>query len=311
MVKHRLLGAGDSIAPRERESLASRLFRLFSGSKVNLDESALDELEESLILSDVGITASARIIDQLRERSRHEEIGDRATLVAALREEVTRILEPVARPLIEPQVGSTRVILLVGVNGVGKTTLTARLARMFQRKNATVMLAACDTFRAAAIEQLSIWSERLAVPMVAQPRGADAAAVAHDAMISARSRNIQILLVDSAGRAHVNADLMHQLQKMVRVMAKVDETAPQETVLVLDANNGQNAMTQCESFMAEIDITGLCITKLDGTARAGIVVSLAQRFGLPIAYVGTGEGLEDLARFDPIDFAARLLPDPP
>ena len=176
MVKHRLLGAGDSIAPRERESLASRLFRLFSGSKVNLDESVLEELEESLILSDVGITASARIIDQLRERSRHEEIGDRATLVAALREEVTRILEPVARPLIEPQVGSTRVILLVGVNGVGKTTLTARLARMFQRKNATVMLAACDTFRAAAIEQLSIWSERLAVPMVAQPRGADAAA---------------------------------------------------------------------------------------------------------------------------------------
>ena len=294
-----------------RESFGTRFFRLFGGSRVTLDETAYEALEEALILADVGVTATTRIVERLRQRSRRERITDRATLVAALREEIVTLLTPVAQPLPDPLPGSTTVILLVGVNGVGKTTLTARLAREFQRREFTVMLAACDTFRAAAIEQLGIWSNRLDIPMVAQTRGADAAAVAHDAMLSAKAKGINVLLIDSAGRAHVNTDLMQQLQKMVRVMAKVDATAPNETLLVLDAANGQNAIAQCEAFTAEIAVTGLCLTKVDGTARAGIIISLAERFALPISYVGVGEGIDDLMRFDPVNFAVRLVPDAP
>ena len=294
-----------------RESFGTRFFRLFGGSRVTLDETAYEALEEALILADVGVTATTRIVERLRQRSRRERIIERATLVAALREEIVTLLTPVAQPLPDPLPGSTTVILLVGVNGVGKTTLTARLAREFQRRELTVMLAACDTFRAAAIEQLGIWSNRLDIPMVAQTRGADAAAVAHDAMLSAKAKGINVLLIDSAGRAHVNTDLMQQLQKMVRVMAKVDATAPNETLLVLDAANGQNAIAQCEAFTAEIAVTGLCLTKVDGTARAGIIISLAERFALPISYVGVGEGIDDLMRFDPVNFAVRLVPDAP
>ena len=294
-----------------RESFGTRFFRLFGGSRVTLDETAYEALEEALILADVGVTATTRVVERLRQRSRRERITDRATLVAALREEIVTLLTPVAQPLPDPLPGSTTVILLVGVNGVGKTTLTARLAREFQRRESTVMLAACDTFRAAAIEQLGIWSNRLDIPMVAQTRGADAAAVAHDAMLSAKAKGINVLLIDSAGRAHVNTDLMQQLQKMVRVMAKVDATAPNETLLVLDAANGQNAIAQCEAFTAEIAVTGLCLPKVDGTARAGIIISLAERFALPISYVGVGEGIDDLMRFDPVNFAVRLVPDAP
>ncbi len=191
-----------SSAPQPvRESFGTRFFRLFGGSRVTLDETAYEALEEALILADVGVTATTRIVERLRQRSRRERITDRATLVAALREEIVTLLTPVAQPLPDPLPGSTTVILLVGVNGVGKTTLTARLAREFQRREFTVMLAACDTFRAAAIEQLGIWSNRLDIPMVAQTRGADAAAVAHDAMLSAKAKGINVLLIDSAGRS--------------------------------------------------------------------------------------------------------------
>ena len=203
---------------------------------------------------------------------------------------------------------STSVVLVVGVNGVGKTTTVAKLAYWVKNTGQSVMLAACDTFRAAAIEQLEAWGERLEIPVMSQKRGTDAAAVAHDAFASARSRGIDMLIVDTAGRQHVNADLMEQLRKIRRVLNRVDDASPHDTILVVDAGNGQNVLAQTRAFDEAVSVTGICVTKLDGTARGGIVVALAREFDIPIPFIGTGEGLDDLEKFDAVKFAEALLP---
>jgi fused signal recognition particle receptor len=199
--------------------------------------------------------------------------------------------------------------MMVGVNGVGKTTSTAKLASKFKAENKCVMLAACDTFRAAAIEQLQRWGERIDVPVIAQSHGSDAAAVGHDALESAISRQADVLIVDTAGRQHTHGDLMEQLAKVERVMKKIDPTAPHEVLLTVDAATGQNALTQVEQFNAMVPLTGLIVTKLDGTAKGGIVIALAKKFALPIRFIGVGEGVDDLREFDPDGFVAALLPD--
>ena len=275
----------------------------------DIDEGMLDDIEDQLILADLGVEVSRDVVDRLRTNIRARRIATVAEVRQELREDIAKILQPVARPWLMPTGVGTRVVLVVGVNGVGKTTTVAKLAEWLGRQGHSVMLAACDTFRAAAIDQLKVWGQRLDIPVVAQERGTDAAAVAHDALASARARGIDTLIIDSAGRQHVNVDLMEQLKKIHRVLGRIDESAPQETLLVVDAGNGQNVLAQTQAFHAAIALTGICVTKLDGTARGGVIVALARRFGIPIPFVATGERLEDLAPFDATAFARALLPE--
>jgi len=274
-----------------------------------IDADMLDAIEDQLILGDLGVEVSREVVDRLRTNVRARRIATVVEVRQALREDIAKILQPVARPWLMPTGAGTRVVLVVGVNGVGKTTTVAKLAAWLGRQGHGVMLAACDTFRAAAIDQLKVWGQRLDIPVVAQERGTDAAAVAHDALASARARGIDTLIIDSAGRQHVNVDLMEQLKKIHRVLGRIDESAPQETLLVVDAGNGQNVLAQTQAFHAAIALTGICVTKLDGTARGGVIVALARRFGIPIPFVAMGERLEDLAPFDATAFARALLPD--
>jgi len=273
----------------------------------DIDAGMLDDIEDQLILADLGVEVSREVVDRLRTNIRLRRIVTVAEVQQELREDIGRILQPVARPWVMSTGIGTRVVLVVGVNGVGKTTTVAKLADWLGRQGCTVMLAACDTFRAAAIDQLEVWGQRLNIPVVAQERGTDAAAVAHDALASARARGIDTLIIDSAGRQHVNVDLMEQLRKIHRVLGRIDDSAPQETLLVVDAGNGQNVLAQTEAFHAAIPLTGICATKLDGTARGGVIVALARRFGIPIPFVAMGERLEDLAPFDAAAFAQALL----
>ncbi len=275
----------------------------------DIDVGMLDDIEDQLILADLGVEVSREVVDRLRTNIRARRVATVAEVRQELREDIAKILQPVARPWLMPTGVGTRVVLVVGVNGVGKTTTVAKLAEWLGRQGRSVMLAACDTFRAAAIDQLEVWGQRLDIPVVAQERGTDAAAVAHDALASARARGIDTLIIDSAGRQHVNVDLMEQLKKIHRVLGRIDESAPQETLLVVDAGNGQNVLAQTQAFHAAIALTGICVTKLDGTARGGVIVALARRFGIPIPFVATGERLEDLAPFDATAFARALLPD--
>ena len=275
----------------------------------DIDAGMLDDIEDQLILADLGVEVSREVVDRLRTNIRVRRIAKAAEVRQELREDIAKILQPVARPWLMPTGVGTRVVLVVGVNGVGKTTTVAKLAEWLGRQGRSVMLAACDTFRAAAIDQLEVWGQRLDIPVVAQERGTDAAAVAHDALASARARGIDTLIIDSAGRQHVNADLMEELRKIHRVLGRIDESAPQETLLVVDAGNGQNVLAQTQAFHATIALTGICVTKLDGTARGGVIVALARRFGIPIPFVAMGERLEDLAPFDATAFARALLPE--
>ena len=275
----------------------------------DIDAGMLDDIEDQLILADLGVEVSREVVDRLRTNIRAQRVTTVAEVRQELREDIAKILQPVARPWLMPTGVGTRVVLVVGVNGVGKTTTVAKLAEWLGRQGRSVMLAACDTFRAAAIDQLEVWGQRLDIPVVAQERGTDAAAVAHDALASARARGIDTLIIDSAGRQHVNADLMEQLRKIHRVLGRIDESAPQETLLVVDAGNGQNVLAQTQAFHATIALTGICVTKLDGTARGGVIVALARRFGIPIPFVAMGERLEDLAPFDATAFARALLPE--
>lgn len=275
----------------------------------DIDAGMLDDIEDQLILADLGVEVSREVVDRLRTNIRARRVATVAEVRQELREDIAKILQPVARPWLMPTGVGTRVVLVVGVNGVGKTTTVAKLAEWLGRQGRSVMLAACDTFRAAAIDQLEVWGQRLDIPVVAQERGTDAAAVAHDALASARARGIDTLIIDSAGRQHVNADLMEQLRKIHRVLGRIDESAPQETLLVVDAGNGQNVLAQTQAFHATIALTGICVTKLDGTARGGVIVALARRFGIPIPFVAMGERLEDLAPFDATAFARALLPE--
>jgi len=267
-----------------------------------VDEAALEELETRLIRGDVGIETSAKIIEALRKK----RLADTAALRAALIDEITALLQPVAKPLvIAPE--KPFVILALGVNGVGKTTTLGKLAQRFKSESKQVMLAAADTFRAAAVEQLQQWGERQGVPVIAQGSGTDPAAVAHDAYAAAKSRGADVLMVDTAGRLHTQVGLMEELKKVSRVLGKFGPGIPHEKLLVLDAGLGQNALRQIEEFHAAVGVTGLVITKLDGTAKGGIVLAAAGRFGIPVRFIGIGESSEDLSPFDARAFAEALV----
>jgi fused signal recognition particle receptor len=258
-----------------------------------IDEQLLEELETRLLAADVGVEATEVILSDLHRKVERAELADARALETALADSLLAILKPVERPLAVDRERKPYVILVVGVNGSGKTTTIGKLARRLKGEGLSVMLAAGDTFRAAAVEQLAIWAERNGVPVVAQATGADPAAVVFDAMQSARARGIDVLIADTAGRLHTQSHLMDELAKIARVIRRLDPDAPHEVLLVLDASLGQNAVRQAEQFNEAIGVTGIVVTKLDGTARGGIVVAIARRFGLPIRFVGVGEQAED------------------
>jgi len=294
---------------RERLSgsgFAKGLGSLFARNP-KLDDDLLDALETCLITADVGVAASAEIVDQLRKRVARREFADADALLAALRAQLVELLKPVERPL---DVGGQRpfVILMVGVNGVGKTTTIGKLAHRFLIAKSSLMLAAGDTFRAAAVEQLQTWGQRNGVPVIAQASGADSASVIFDALQAARARGIQVLIADTAGRLHTQSGLMDELSKIRRVLAKLDASAPHEVLMVIDGTTGQNAIAQLKHFREAIGVSGVVVTKLDGTAKGGVVFALAREFGLPIRFVGLGEGIEDLRVFDAQAFVDGLLP---
>jgi fused signal recognition particle receptor len=295
---------------RERfeKSVFNRDVRDLFARHPKLDDALLDELETLLIMADVGVSASADIVESLRKRMQKREFTDAGALLSALRGALMEILEPVAVPLVPENKQPPFVILMVGVNGVGKTTTIGKLARKFQSDGKSVVLAAGDTFRAAAMEQLQTWGDRNNVPVIAQGAGADAASVIFDALQSARSRGADILIADTAGRLHTQGGLMDELTKIRRVLSKLDAEAPHEALLVLDGTTGQNAINQVRQFRAAIGVTGLVVTKLDGTAKGGVVFALAKEFGLPIRFVGLGESADDLREFDAAAFVDGLLP---
>ncbi|GMQ96747.1 MAG: hypothetical protein BMS9Abin15_0425 [Gammaproteobacteria bacterium] len=270
-----------------------------------IDESTLETLEDRLLMSDVGITVTTRIIDQLKK----QKFTDTPALIDALRKELAHILRPSAVRLDVSSAQKPFVILVIGVNGAGKTTTIAKLTQLHKNRGLKVMLAAGDTFRAAAIEQLQVWGNRHDVPVIAQTQGADSASVIFDAHTSAKSRAIDVLLADTAGRLHNKEHLMEELRKIKRVLTRQDPDAPHEVLMVLDACTGQNALSQLETFNSVIGITGLVLTKLDGTAKGGLLFAIADRFGIPVRYIGVGENADDLREFDADDFIDALLED--
>jgi len=277
---------------------------LFRGREI--DAAILEELETRLLTADVGVEATEQILDSLRTRVAKKELANVGALINALRESIEAILAPCARPL---DIGPQRpfVILVVGVNGTGKTTTIGKLARRLHDKGLSVVLAAGETFRAAAIEQLDVWARRSGSTMIAQQAGADPGAVAFDAMQAARSRRADVLIADTAGRLHSQSHLMEELKKVRRVIQRSDPGAPHEVLLVLDANQGQNALSQAIQFHAAMPLTGVVLTKLDGTAKGGIVIAIAQRLGIPIRFIGVGEQAEDFGEFDAAAFARALV----
>ncbi|MBB3225630.1 fused signal recognition particle receptor [Luteibacter sp. Sphag1AF] len=272
-----------------------------------LDDDLLDELETALITADVGVEASTNLVEDLRRRMHKREFADASALLAALRAELVALLKPVERPL---DVGTQApfVILTVGINGVGKTTTIGKLARRYSDEGRSVILAAGDTFRAAAVEQLKTWGERNKVPVVSQGQDADSASVIFDALQTARARGSQVLIADTAGRLHTQGGLMDELGKIARVMKKLDPAAPHEVLMVIDGTTGQNAISQVRQFLQIVGVTGLVVTKLDGTAKGGVMFALAREFGLPIRYVGLGETATDLRTFNAEAFVDGLLP---
>ena len=281
------------------------LVNLVPGGKI--DEKALEELETGLITADVGVEATEQIISDLEKRLARDELKDVAALVTGLRSALTEILQPVERPLVITEGDSPFVILMVGVNGAGKTTTIGKLAKQLQDQGYSVMLAAGDTFRAAAIEQLQAWGDRNEVAVIAQQAGADPAAVIFDAWEAARSRNIDVLLADTAGRLQTQLGLMDELAKIKRVLARQDPAAPQEIMLVLDASQGQNALVQAEKFNDALGLTGITVTKLDGSAKGGILLAIAEKLGVPVRFIGIGENVEDMQPFRADEFVDALL----
>lgn len=292
---------------RTRENLAQSLGSLLLGKKA-IDQDLLDELETRLLTADVGIKATASILAELTERVKRKELADSDALYAALKQLLQAMLQPSEVPLdIPPNTGKPFVILMVGVNGVGKTTTIGKLAKRFQSEGRSVMLAAGDTFRAAAVEQLQVWGERNNVPVVAQHTGADSASVIFDAYQSALSRKVDVLIADTAGRLHTKNNLMQELEKVVRVLKKLDPDVPHETLLVLDATTGQNALSQARSFTDSVKVSGIVLSKLDGTARGGMVFAIAKELGLPLRFIGVGEKAEDLRPFAAAEFVSALF----
>jgi fused signal recognition particle receptor len=278
---------------------------LLPGRKI--DDEVLEELETRLLAADVGVEATQAILADLHRSVARKELADVDALVRALGEALLGILKPVEQPLTIDRTRKPYVILVVGVNGSGKTTTIGKLARRLKQDGLKVMLAAGDTFRAAAVEQLTVWAERNGVPIVAQAPGADPAAVVFDALQSAQARGIDVLIADTAGRLHTQSHLMDELRKVKRVLQRLDPTAPHEVLLVLDAGLGQNAIRQAEQFNEAVGVTGITITKLDGTAKGGVVVAIARRFGLPLRFVGVGEQAEDFGVFEAQAFVDGLL----
>ncbi len=288
---------------RTRDSLVNSVTRLFTG-RTRLDASALETLETLLLSADVGVGATARIVERVRKIPVNQSPAE------AVQEEMTAILTPCQQPFeYAARPDGPYVILVVGVNGAGKTTTIAKMARRLQAEGKSVMLAAGDTFRAAAVDQLKRWGERLGIPVIAQGPGADTASVIYDACAAAKARKADVLIADTAGRLHTQDNLMAELAKVRRVVAKFQPDAPHETLLVLDATMGQNALNQAQEFMGQVAVTALCLTKLDGTAKGGVIFALAERLRLPIRYIGIGEQAEDLQVFDAREFTRALLGD--
>ncbi|WP_394516926.1 signal recognition particle-docking protein FtsY [Pantoea sp. SGAir0175] len=289
---------------KTRENLGSGFISLFRGKKI--DDELFEELEEQLLIADVGVETTRRIITSLTQQASRKQLRDAEALYGLLKAEMAGILEKVDAPL--DVAGKTPfVILMVGVNGVGKTTTIGKLARQYQAQGKSVMLAAGDTFRAAAVEQLQVWGQRNNIPVVAQHTGADSASVIFDAIQAAKSRHVDVLIADTAGRLQNKAHLMEELKKITRVMKKLDEEAPHEVMLTIDASTGQNAISQAKLFHEAVGLTGITLTKLDGTAKGGVIFSVADQFGIPIRYIGVGEGIEDLRPFKAADFIEALF----
>ncbi len=303
-----LFGRLKSSLQRTRGNLSDGLANLLLGKKT-IDDELFEELETNLLLADVGVAATRDIIDSLTIRASRKELSDTEALASALREALANLLKKVEQPLEIPESDTPYVILMVGVNGVGKTTTIGKLASKLQAEGKSVMLAAGDTFRAAAVEQLQVWGERNNIPVVAQHTGADSASVIFDALESARSRNIDVLIADTAGRLHTRGNLMDELIKVKRVMGKLDAKAPHEVMLVLDAGTGQNAINQAEQFNQSVAVTGLTLTKLDGTAKGGVIFSIAQSLEIPVRFIGIGEAIDDLRPFDSKEFINALFAD--
>lgn len=290
---------------KTKQNIGAGFRSFFLGKKI--DDELFEELEEQLLIADIGVPTTSKIIKNLTEHASRKELQDAELLYQQLKVEMADILEPVARPLEIDSTKKPYVILMVGVNGVGKTTTIGKLARKFQAEGKSVMLAAGDTFRAAAVEQLQVWGERNHIPVVAQSTGSDSASVIFDAMQSAAARNIDILIADTAGRLQNKNNLMDELKKIVRVMKKYDETAPHEIMLTLDAGTGQNAISQAKLFNEAVGLTGISLTKLDGTAKGGVIFAIADQFKLPIRYIGVGEKIEDLREFNAKEFIEALF----
>jgi fused signal recognition particle receptor len=294
---------------RLRNSAFARSFGGLFSRNPKLDDDLLDEIETALLTADVGVAATTDLIADLRKRMKAREFIDANALLAALRADLIAILQPVSKPLIIDRNAKPFVVLTVGVNGVGKTTTIGKLAKRFKDEGHSLMLAAGDTFRAAAVAQLQIWGERNGVAVVAQGQNADAASVAYDALQAGKARGTSVLIADTAGRLHTQSGLMNELGKIRRVLGKIDENAPHEVLMVIDGTTGQNALSQLRQFNAAVKVTGLVVTKLDGTAKGGVVFALAREFGIPIRFAGIGERPEDLRVFDPEAFVDALLPE--
>ncbi|AUB84670.1 signal recognition particle-docking protein FtsY [Candidatus Thiodictyon syntrophicum] len=291
---------------RSRTQLGSGLGNLFLGRK-KIDDELMEELETLLLTADVGIDATARVIDDLTRRVKRKALADPQALLAALKEALRQILIAAAAPVRQAAPDRPQVVLMVGVNGAGKTTTIGKLARYLQADGNSIMLAAGDTFRAAAVEQLQAWGERNRVPVIAQKGGADSASVIFDALQAATARGVDVLIADTAGRLHTKTNLMDELTKIARVMRKIDPQAPHEVLLVVDATTGQNGLNQAVQFHQAVPLTGIALTKLDGTAKGGIVFAIAEKLKVPIRFIGVGESIEDLRPFDADEFLDALL----
>lgn len=291
---------------RTSSNFAQGLGNLLLGRKT-IDDELFEELESQLLVADVGLEATSEIIDNLTKAVARKQLADSDALYTALREQLAALLHPVEKPLVIDGAKKPYVILVVGVNGVGKTTTIGKLAKRLQNEGKKVMLAAGDTFRAAAVEQLQIWGERNNVPVIAQHTGADSASVIFDALQAAQSRGLDVVIADTAGRLHNKNHLMDELAKVKRVMSKLDASAPDEVLLVLDAGTGQNAVNQAQQFIEAAGVTGLALTKLDGTAKGGVIFALSKKFGLPVRFIGVGEGIDDLQPFAVEPFIAALF----
>lgn len=291
---------------KTRKQFSQNVANIVLGKKI-IDANLLADIEDLLLVSDLGMDATQQVIRELTERISRKQLDDAAALLRALQEQLVLILQPCTKPLVIPAHGTPFVILVVGVNGVGKTTTIGKLANYYQQQGKKVLLAAGDTFRAAATEQLQVWGERNNLPVISQQAGADSASVIFDALQAAKARGIDIVLADTAGRLHTKTNLMEELKKIRRVLTKIDPNAPQEVLLVLDAGNGQNALSQAKQFYNAMGVTGIALTKLDGTAKGGIIFAIAKALSIPIRFIGVGENIDDLRPFNAEEFVSALF----